>query len=187
MGMAFADELVFKVLDDVAAFTVQLQHAASAPDHVHGLADVVIVAHAAGALFVGHEHLERLDAEVDGIGEAGQDAGPVLQDEMEGKVREGALLDGLAGAVRGLGQGLVAVELVGAEGDQRGEAGMGGGEGTQGIVIMAVEVDVAVDEAGEDELAGGVDVVVGGREVRLGADGDDFFAGDGDGALVHLG
>ena len=46
---------------------------------------------------------------------------------MEGEVGEGALLDGFAGAMCGLGQGLIAIELVGAEGNQRGESGMSGG------------------------------------------------------------
>ena len=106
---------------------------------------------------------------------------------MEGEVGEGALLNGFAGAVGGLGQSLVALELVGSEGDQRGEAGVGGGQGAQGVVIVPVEVDVAVDEPGQNELARRVDVVVGRRQVRLRADGNDLFAGDGDGTLVHLG
>ena len=121
------------------------------------------------------------------VGQAGQDAGPVLQDEVEGEVGEGALLHGLAGAMRSLGQGFVALQLIRAEGDQRSEAGMGGGQGPEGVVVMPVQVDVAVDEAGQDELAGRIDVVVSRRQVSLRPDGDDLLAGDGDGTLIYLG
>ena len=49
---------------------------------------------------------------------------------------------------------------------------MGGSDGAELVGVAAVEVDVTVDEAGEDELAGGVDIAVGGREQVIGANGD---------------
>ena len=58
VSMAVSDEFVLQVLDDVAALAVELEHASGPGNHLHGLADVVIVAHPAGALLVGHEHLE---------------------------------------------------------------------------------------------------------------------------------
>ena len=64
---------------------------------------------------------------------------------------------------------------------------MGGGERAEGVVVMPVQVDVAVDEAGQDELARCVNVVVSRRQVSLRPDGDDLLAGNGDGTLVHLG
>ena len=48
VGVAVGDELVLEVLDDVAALAVELQHAAAAGGQLHGLADVVVVAHPAG-------------------------------------------------------------------------------------------------------------------------------------------
>ena len=106
---------------------------------------------------------------------------------MKGEIGEGALLHGFAGAMRRLGQGLVALQLVSAEGDQSGQPGMGGGQRTQRVVVVPVQMDVAVDQAGEDKLAGSVDVPVGWRQVVFRANGDDLLAGDGYGALVNLG
>ena len=52
---------------------------------------------------------------------------------------------------------------------------MGGGDGAELVGVAAVEVDVTVDEAREDELAGGVDITVGGREKVIWANGDYFL------------
>ena len=64
---------------------------------------------------------------------------------------------------------------------------MGRRLGAQGVVVMAVKVNVAVDEPREDELTFGIDVVVGGREQLLGTKGDDLLARDGYGRFVDLG
>ena len=113
------------------------------------------------------------------MGQAVQDAGPVLQDEVEGKVGDGGALHLLAAAVDGLGQGLVALQVVGAEGDQGGQSGVGGGQGSQRIVVVAVQVDMAVNEAGQDEHAGGVNVVVRRGQQVLRANGGNLFAVNG--------
>ena len=161
--MAFGHELVLEVFDDVAAFAMELKDAAATAHQVHRLADVVVVAHPTGTFLVGHEHFEGLDAEVDGLGQTGQNAGPVLQDEMEGEVCQSGLFDGFASAMDGLRQCLVALQPVGAERYQGGQAGAGSGQRAQGVVVVPVQVDVAVDQAGKHELAGGVDVAIGRR------------------------
>ena len=186
MRVALAKKLVFEVFDDVAALAVKLQDTPAAAHQVHRLADVVVVAHSPGALLVGHEHLVGLHAQIDSIRESGKDAGPVLQDEVEGKVGESGSLYSFAGAVDSLGQRLVALQLVGAKGHQRGQAGVGGGQRAQGIVVVPVQVNVAVDQAGKHELAGGIDIPVGRGQVVLRSDRDDLLARDGDGTLVHL-
>lgn len=66
-----------------------------------------------------------------------------------------------------------------------GERGGGAHPGFVGIGV--VEVAVAVDGAGEDVFAGGVDVVVGRGKVGLGPDADDLLAGDGDGGREGAG
>ena len=187
VGVAVGDELVLEVLDDVAALAVELQHAARAGDPLHGLADVVVVAHPAGALLVGHEHLEGLEPHLHGLGQGAQDGGAVLQDEMEAEVHDGRGVDLLADAIAGLHQCLIAVEGVVGEGDERGHACVCCGPGAEGVVVVAVEVDVGVDEAGEDELALCVDDAVGGRQEMLGGHGHDLVALDRHGGVKDLG
>ena len=63
---------------------------------------------------------------------------------------------------------------------------MGRGQRAQGVVVVAVQVNVTVDQTRQHELAGGVDVPIGRRQVILRADGNDLLAGDGDGARVNL-
>ena len=174
VGMAVGDELVLQEFDDVAALAVQLQHAAAPGHQVHGLADVVVVAHAARALLVGHEHLEGLEAHVHGLGQGAQDGRPVLQDEVEAEVDHCGGVDLLANAVAGLHQRLVAVEVIVGEGDQRGHAGVGRRLGAQGVVVVSVQVDVGVDQAGQHELSPGVDDPVGGRQQVLGGHRHDL-------------
>ena len=91
---------------------------------------------------------------------------------MEGEVDHGGGLDFFAVAVDGGGESLFGLNVVGAEGQEGCEAGMGGGDGAELVGVAAVEVDVTVDEAREDELAGGVDIAVGGREKVVWANGD---------------
>ena len=143
--MPLADQLVFQVLDDVAALAVELQYAASGGHHFHGLADVVVVAHPVGTLLVGHEQLERLDPHLQGLGQALQDGWAVLQDEVEAEVHHRAAFYFLPGAVDGVRQGLIALQVVGAKGDQGGKPGHGGRPGPHGIVVVAVQVHVAVN------------------------------------------
>ena len=169
---ALADELVLEIVDDVAAFAVELDDAAALGDGLHNLADEVVGAHADLVLLVGHEHLEGGDAHFQGLGEALEDVGAVVEDVVEGEVDHGGGLDFLAVAVDGGGEGLFGLNVVGAEGQEGGEAGMGGGDGAELVGVAAVEVDVTVDEAREDELAGGVDIAVGGREKVIWANGD---------------
>jgi hypothetical protein len=40
---------------------------------------------------------------------------------------------------------------------------------------VPIQVNVAVDQAGQDKLSRGVDVLIGWRQILFGADGDDFF------------
>ena len=61
------------------------------------------------------------------------------------------------------------------------------GRGVKLVGIAAVEEDVSVDEAREDELAGCVDVAVGGGKEIFGADGGDLLAGDGYGSVENVG
>ena len=113
--------------------------------------------------------------------------GAVLQDEVEAEVDHGRGVDLLADAVAGLGKRLIAVEGVVAKGDEGGHAGVGCGTGAQGVVVVSVEVDVGVDEAGEHELALGVDDAVGGRQQVLGGNGHDLLALDRHGGVKDLG
>ena len=48
VGVTLGDELVLQILDDIAALAVQLQHPAGPGHHLHGAADVIVVAHPAG-------------------------------------------------------------------------------------------------------------------------------------------
>ena len=106
---------------------------------------------------------------------------------MEGKVGNCRAFNFLAAAVDGLGQGFIALQVVGAEGDQGGQAGVGGGQRPQGVVVVAVQVNVAVNEAGQHVHAGGVDVLVGWGQQVLGPDGRNLAPVNGNGGLVNLG
>ena len=106
--------------------------------------------------------LNERHAEPDGLRDALEDPRLVAQDEVEAEVEDRLRADLLAQAVDGLGQRLV-VGLVGQdEGEDRAEPGLGGGQrSTPPVVVLGAEVHVAVDGAGEDDLAGGIDGPLG--------------------------
>jgi hypothetical protein len=70
--------------------------------------------------------------------------------------------------------------------DDGGQSGMGGGDSAGLIVVVSTKMDVAVDGSWEDQFTRGVDVLVGGRQELIGADGDDLFTADGKAGLVCL-
>ena len=185
--MPLGQQLVLQVLDDVAALTVELEYAAAPGHHFHRLADIVVVAHPVGPLLVGHKHLVGLDAHFQSLGQAVQDVGPVLQDEVEAEVGEGSPLDFLAGAVDGFGQGFIALQVVGAERDQGGQAGMGGGQRPQGIVVVAVQVDVAVNQPRQDVHTRSVNIVISRGQQVLRPNGGNLLAVNGDRRRINLG
>ena len=121
-----------------------------------------------------------LDAQVHGIRQTRQDARPVLQDKVERKIGKRGLLNGLPNAVNRLRKRFIALQLVGPEGNQSGKPGAGRRPRTQGIVVVAVQMNVAVDEAGQHEFAAGVDVVVRRRQIGFRPDGDYLFTGNSD-------
>jgi hypothetical protein len=96
----------------------------------------------------------------------------VVEDEVEAEVERRHALGLLAQAAGRGGQRLTLVD-----GDERHEAGeprAGGGErGGLPVVVLRTDVQVAVDEPGEDDLPGGVDHAVGRWQERLGGDGRD--------------
>ena len=186
VGVAVGDELVLQVLDDVAALAVELQHSAAPSDHLHGLADVVVVAHPARPLLVGHEHLERLETQIHGLGQGAQDGWAVLEDEVEPEVHHRRGVDLLADSVAGLHQCLIAVEGVVGKWDERGHAGVGGGPSAQSVVVVTIEVDVGVDQSRQDELALGVDDPVGWRQQVLGGHRHDLLALNRHGSVKDL-
>ena len=63
------------------------------------------------------------------MGEALEDVGAVVEDVVEGEINDGGGLDFLAVAVDGGGKSLFGLNVVGAEGQEGGETGMGGGDG----------------------------------------------------------
>ena len=110
--MTLGDELVLQVLDDIAALAVKLEDPTTFGHQLHGLADVVVIAHPGRPLLVGHEHLVRLDAHVQRLREPLQDVGAVLKDEVEPEVHHRRVLDLLPGAVDGVREGLLGVEII---------------------------------------------------------------------------
>ncbi len=83
-------------------------------------------------------------------------------------------------------QGLFGLHIVGAERYEGGKAGISRGYGAQLIAVAPVQVDVAVDQAGQDVLALGVDVAVGWRQQLLGTYGCYLLTGDCDRSVVDL-
>ena len=112
--------------------------------------------------------------------------GRFCKDEVEAEVHHRRGVDFLADAVAGLGQGLVAVQGVVAEGDERGHAGVGRRQRAQGVVVVAVEVDVGVDQPRQHELALGVYDPVGGRQQVLRGHRHDLLALDRHGGVKDL-
>jgi hypothetical protein len=60
------------------------------------------------------------------------------------------------------------------------------GDATGEIVVMAAKMDVAVNGTRQDILPLGVDVLRGGRQEIIGADGYDLLALDGNAGVVGL-
>ncbi len=105
---------------------------------------------------------------------------------MEGKVQDSRAFYLLPMVVDGLWEGLLRRIVVVAEGHQGGDAGVGSGDGPKLVGVNAVKVHVAVDESGEDEFPGSVDVAVGGRQEVFGANGGDFIVYYGNAGVVDL-
>ena len=83
MRASFGHELVLQVVQHVSVLAVKLCQPPVASDNVHRLADEVVRAHSVLAGLVGHEHLVRRDAHVEGFGETLQDVGLLVQDEVK--------------------------------------------------------------------------------------------------------
>ena len=84
------------------------------------------------------------------------------------------------------GQGLVALQVVGAEGDQCGQPGVGRSQRTQRIVVVAVQVYVAVNQPRQHEHARGVNVLVRRGQQVLRPNGGNLLPVNGNGGLVNL-
>ena len=84
------------------------------------------------------------------------------------------------------GQGLVAVEGVVAEGNERCHTGMGSGQGAQGVVVVAVQMHVGVYQPRQHELALGVNDPVGGGQQMLRRHRHNLLALDRHGGVQHL-
>src|SRR5207249_11528945 len=179
------DRLVLEVAQDVAVLAVELADTAQRGETLHGLGDELVRDHALAALLVGHEQLERRDAEPERLGDAVEDVGLVVQDEVEAEVEDGARLGLLAEPHERLRQRLALV--VDDEGHERGQPGPRRSDGRRRpVVVLGPHVQVAVDEPGQDVLARGVDHARGRRQERLGPDRHDRVALDGDGRLEDV-
>ena len=185
-GPALGDGLVLEVAEHVAVLAVELAEAAERGEPLHGLGDELVGDHALGPLLVGHEQLERRDAHPERLRDALEDMGLVVQDEVKAEVEDGERARLLAQARRRPGQALALV--VGDERQQGRQARIGRGERRRlPVVVLRTDVQVAIDEAGQDVLALGVDHAVGRGQQRLGADRGDLVALDGDGRLEDVG
>ena len=182
---AFGDRLVLEVAEDVAVLAVELADPAEGGEALHRLGDELVRDHALAPLLVGHEELERRDAEAEGVGDAVEDVGLVVQDEVEAEVEDGARLGLLAEPHERLRQRLALVPD-----DERHERGQPGPRrrdgGRRPVVVLGADVEVAVDEPGEHVLPRGVDHARCRRQQRLGPDRNDRIALDGDGRLEDV-
>ncbi len=111
----------------------------------------------------------------------------VAEDEVEAEVEDGLSADLLAQAMDGLGQRLV-VGLVGQdEREDRAEPGLGGGQRPASpVVVLGAEMHVAIDGAGEDDLAGGVDGPLGRRQILDRPQGHDAPVANAHGSVEDL-
>ena len=180
-GMAGAAGIGGEAFDEFLVFVVDGDGEAGAGDEGEGVdhGGVVDAGEAGGVVFVGAE-LEGGNAAGgefgDGVEAAGFADGAVEGDvDMGGAVHPADLF--LEQGGRGDGVGDV-VGHVDAGGDSAG-GGAAGAALDAGEADAAAGVHVPVDEAGEDEAAGMVGDVGGGRGFAF-ADGGDGFAADGD-------
>ena len=112
--------------------------------------------------------------------------GSLLTMKWKPKSSTEAWLASSAMPLGGLGQGLAVVVL--REGDEGGEPGMGRRQRARApVVVHRAQVHVAVDEAGQHDLAGGVDGAVRGRQRLVVAQRHDAAAADGHRGVQHLG
>ncbi len=166
------DRLVLEVAEDVAVLGVDLAHAVEGGDALHGLAEELVGDHALAALLVGHEHLERAHAEPHRLRQPVEDRRLVLEDEVKAEVEAGVGLGLFAQPARRLWQCLA--RRVVHERHDGGEPGAGGSLRRDfPVVVIRPDVQVAVDQPREDELARRVDHAVGGRQELLGRQRDD--------------
>ena len=68
-----------------------------------------------------------------------------LQDEMKAEVHNRRVADLFPDAVGRIRQGLVPIEVVVAEGYQRGQSRVGRSQGPQSVIVVAVQMHVGVD------------------------------------------
>jgi len=163
------------MVEDVAVLAVELADAAQRRDALHDLGDELVRAHAARPPLVGHEDLVGGHALLEGLREAVEDIGLVVQDEVEAEIHH-RLLGGLvAQALERLGQRLPGLVVVLHEREQSRQPSVRGGHrpGVP-IVVDRAEMHVAVDQAGQHVLAGGIDGALRGRQHRLGPQCDDL-------------
>ncbi len=177
LGAALGDRLVLEVAEHVAVLAVQLAEAAELRELFHRLGDELVGHHPVATLLVGHEELDRRDAHAERFGDALEDVRLVVEDEVEAEVQDGQRLSLLTEPRGRLGQGLA--RLVGDERQERRQSRARRGERRRTpVVVFRADVQVAVDEPGQYELAGGVDHAVGFRQERIGTDRDDLVATD---------
>ena len=180
------DGLVLEVIEDVAVLAMQLADPAQRREPLHHLSDEVVRAHALWPLLVRHEDLVGRHPHLEGLGQALEDVGLVVEDEVEAEVEHRGLARLVREPLGGLGEGLAVVVF--REGDQGGEPGMRRRQGPRApVVVHRAQVDVAVDEPGQDELARGVDGALGGGESLVMAQRHDAAASDGHRGVQHLG
>ena len=101
-----------------------------------------------------------------------------MQDEVEAEIHHRRGVYFLADAVAGLRQGLVALQGVVAEGNESGHPRVGRCQRAQSVVVVAVEMHVRVNQAGQHELALSIDDPLGARQQVLGSHGHDLLALD---------
>ena len=110
----------------------------------------------------------------------------MIQDEVEAEVEDGKGLRFLTQPGHRLGQRLTLV--IDHEGEERGQARLGGSKRRRlPVVVLRADVEMAVDEAGQDVTPARVDDAVGRRQELLGTDGGDLVALDGHGRLEDVG
>ena len=182
---ALGDRLVLEIAEDVAVFCVDLAHAVERGDLLHRLAQELVGDHPLAALLVRHEHLERPHAESHRFGEAVEDRGLVLEDEVEAEVDDRFALGLLAQASRGLRQRF-ARRVV----HERHDAGQPRARrrlrGDLPVVVLRADVQMAVDEAREDQLSRGVDDAIGRRQPLVRRQRDDAPTVDRDARLDDI-
>src|SRR5918996_3703281 len=89
-------------------------------------------------------------------------------------------------AFNGLGQSLAMCEVVEGKWDDGRQPSVGRSDAAGAIVVMATQVDVAVDGPWQDIFPGGIDGGVGRWQEFIRADRHDLFAADGKAGLVCL-